>query len=414
MRDRTEASLQSPRTRRRRLRRRPRRPSRSGDLNAIMRQYADRRGHVRRSHAGLDHRPQGRRPAGRKASSGMKPGDYHVTDRQVQIVGARCLRELRNREASRLPPVLRGPTVSAQFTDVYQRQKDGSWKIVNEHVVHATDDRSGGRPVSETMEGGCACGRVRYSVAIDERRGVPLPLPDVPACDGIGVDRVQGREGQRRPLAGRARLVRQFADRRAAILPRMRHVARLSLQAGQRRAWTSPSPRFDDPSRFVPEHHFGAESIHRAWLNTEGLPEIRTDETIRSSSTSGRTPPATFLDERSGDPLLDRVRRCAARLSRAGAGTAGHPSPRPVLRRRHELDQVRPRGTDCRGGLPRDHARPARAWTERQAAWTRILSARDSCARPARTGRASGPCRIRSRRFLARSADHGRRRWARG
>ena len=35
---------------------------------------------------------------------------------------------------------------------------------------------------------------------------------------------------------------------------------------------------FDDPSPFRPHHHFGAESIHRAWLNTEGLPEIRTDE----------------------------------------------------------------------------------------------------------------------------------------
>jgi hypothetical protein len=35
---------------------------------------------------------------------------------------------------------------------------------------------------------------------------------------------------------------------------------------------------FDDPSRFQPRHHFGAESIHKAWLNTEGLPEKRTDE----------------------------------------------------------------------------------------------------------------------------------------
>lgn len=35
---------------------------------------------------------------------------------------------------------------------------------------------------------------------------------------------------------------------------------------------------FDDPSGFVPKHHFGAESMHRAWLNTEGLPEIRTDQ----------------------------------------------------------------------------------------------------------------------------------------
>jgi hypothetical protein len=28
----------------------------------------------------------------------------------------------------------------------------------------------------------------------------------------------------------------------------------------------------------VPKHHFGAESMHRAWLNTEGLKEVRTDE----------------------------------------------------------------------------------------------------------------------------------------
>ena len=30
--------------------------------------------------------------------------------------------------------------------------------------------------------------------------------------------------------------------------------------------------------RFKPIHHFGAESMHRAWLNTEGLPEKRTED----------------------------------------------------------------------------------------------------------------------------------------
>ena len=35
---------------------------------------------------------------------------------------------------------------------------------------------------------------------------------------------------------------------------------------------------FDKPGRFVPKHHFGAESIHRAWLNTDGLPEMRTED----------------------------------------------------------------------------------------------------------------------------------------
>ena len=36
---------------------------------------------------------------------------------------------------------------------------------------------------------------------------------------------------------------------------------------------------FDDPSRFKPKHHFGVESMHRAWINTEGPARIsRTDE----------------------------------------------------------------------------------------------------------------------------------------
>ena len=35
---------------------------------------------------------------------------------------------------------------------------------------------------------------------------------------------------------------------------------------------------FDDPSRFRPKWHFGAESIHRPWLNTEGLPEHKTSD----------------------------------------------------------------------------------------------------------------------------------------
>jgi hypothetical protein len=35
---------------------------------------------------------------------------------------------------------------------------------------------------------------------------------------------------------------------------------------------------FDDPSRFKPNAHFGAESMHRAWIDTTGLPETRSDE----------------------------------------------------------------------------------------------------------------------------------------
>jgi len=35
---------------------------------------------------------------------------------------------------------------------------------------------------------------------------------------------------------------------------------------------------FDDPSRFRPSSHFGAESLHEAWLDTRDLKRMRSDE----------------------------------------------------------------------------------------------------------------------------------------
>ena len=35
---------------------------------------------------------------------------------------------------------------------------------------------------------------------------------------------------------------------------------------------------FDDPARFKPTSHFGAESVHEAWRDTSGLPRKRTDQ----------------------------------------------------------------------------------------------------------------------------------------
>ena len=36
---------------------------------------------------------------------------------------------------------------------------------------------------------------------------------------------------------------------------------------------------FDDPSGFVPKTHAGAESLHEAWIDTSALPRQRTDQT---------------------------------------------------------------------------------------------------------------------------------------
>jgi hypothetical protein len=63
----------------------------------------------------------------------MKPADYHVPDRHIQIVGPDAFISS-GTEVFTVEAGAARPTVSARFSDVFQRQKDGSWKIVHEHV----------------------------------------------------------------------------------------------------------------------------------------------------------------------------------------------------------------------------------------------------------------------------------------
>jgi len=63
----------------------------------------------------------------------MKPADYHVPDRQVQILGP----DVFVSSGTEMYTIASGsarPTISLRFTDVFQRQRDGSWKIVHEHL----------------------------------------------------------------------------------------------------------------------------------------------------------------------------------------------------------------------------------------------------------------------------------------
>jgi len=51
---------------------------------------------------------------------------------------------------------------------------------------------------------------------------------------------------------------------------------------------------FDDPSDFVPKHHFGAESLHEAWIDTSALPRLRTDDydvIVQKWKDAGALPP---------------------------------------------------------------------------------------------------------------------------
>jgi len=104
----------------------------TGNTDAIMRQYADGAVMIDASHAAPS--------TDRKVQAGwantfvsMKPADYHVPDRQIQIVGPDAFVSS-GTEMFTVEAGAARPTISARFTDVFQRQRDGSWKIVNEHV----------------------------------------------------------------------------------------------------------------------------------------------------------------------------------------------------------------------------------------------------------------------------------------
>jgi ketosteroid isomerase-like protein len=104
----------------------------SGDVNAIMNQYANGAVMFDASHSAAT--------TDRKVQTGwantfisMKPANYHVPDRKIQILGPDAFVSS-GTEIFTVQAGAANPTVSARFTDVFQRQRDGSWKIVHEHV----------------------------------------------------------------------------------------------------------------------------------------------------------------------------------------------------------------------------------------------------------------------------------------
>ena len=131
--------------------------------------------------------------------------------------------------------------------------------------------------MSEVMNGGCACGKVRYAV--------PVADDEAYLCHCRMCQRATGSVS----IAFRSV---KFADvvwdgdpdwydsSPIAVRP---FCATCGTSLGFRFKEGSENmdltiASFDDPTRFKPKHHFGAESIHWAWLNTEGLEKIRTDQ----------------------------------------------------------------------------------------------------------------------------------------
>ena len=131
--------------------------------------------------------------------------------------------------------------------------------------------------MSERMSGGCACGKVRYTASVEPDEAYLCHCRMCQRSTGsVSIAFVNAKlddidwEGEPDWYDSSAIARRPFCSSCGASL------GFIFKDAADKMDLTVAS--FDDPSLFSPKHHFGAESIHRAWLNTEGLKEIRTEE----------------------------------------------------------------------------------------------------------------------------------------
>ena len=129
-----------------------------------------------------------------------------------------------------------------------------------------------------TQTGGCACGRIRFDVTLPQE-------PHAYLCHCRMCQRASGNVSLAMVTLPTATISWDGEPdwyRSSAIAERP-FCARCGTSLGFR-YFDQPEKMdltvaaFDEPYGFTPHSHFGAESMHRAWLNTEGLPETRSDE----------------------------------------------------------------------------------------------------------------------------------------
>jgi hypothetical protein len=130
--------------------------------------------------------------------------------------------------------------------------------------------------MAEEARGGCMCGKIRYTAEIEN--------DDAYLCHCRMCQRASGNVSLAMKNAKKANVRWEREPDYYQSSP----IARRGFCSSCGSSLTFEFPdseimdlivgTFDDPSRFRPKHHFGVESMNRAWLNTEGLPEKRSDQ----------------------------------------------------------------------------------------------------------------------------------------
>jgi hypothetical protein len=131
--------------------------------------------------------------------------------------------------------------------------------------------------MAQAMSGGCACGRVRFEADVEST--------DAYLCHCRMCQRASGNVSL--AMVGIEQAAVRWSPEpdwyRSSPIARRPYCASCGTSLGfqyddktTRMDLTVAS--FDDPSPFLPTSHFGAESMHEAWLDTSSLPRTRSDQ----------------------------------------------------------------------------------------------------------------------------------------
>ncbi|MGZ8997339.1 MAG: GFA family protein [Allosphingosinicella sp.] len=128
----------------------------------------------------------------------------------------------------------------------------------------------------EAVKGGCACGRVRYAANIENDEAY---LCHCRMCQrATGSISIAFKNVKKADVAWEGE-PDWYVSSPIAHRPYCRECGTsLGFAFPDSENMDITIASLDDPSRFRPKHHFGAESLHRAWIDTGGLPEYRTDQ----------------------------------------------------------------------------------------------------------------------------------------
>lgn len=126
------------------------------------------------------------------------------------------------------------------------------------------------------MSGGCACGRVRFEAEVENDEAYVCHCRMCQRATGsISIAFKNLPQAKVSWLSGPD----WFESSPIAKRPYCRECGTsLGFQFREGEKMDLTVAAFDDPAEFMPKHHFGAESLHEAWLDTSSLPRHRTEE----------------------------------------------------------------------------------------------------------------------------------------